>query len=172
MKPDPVHQKIREIAWRRRLTPAEQAEWQAWLAAHPEAQAEAELDAALDAALTHQADAPVSSNFTARVMQTIEAEARREARPIAPARNWCHKLMPRLALAAVVLCVGTLAYRQHLVGNQKDLTGAAKEIAGAQSLSSATVSEDFDVIRSLTPPTAVADEKLLALSEELLAFNP
>lgn len=172
MKPDPVHQKLREIAWRRRLTPAEQTEWQAWLAEHPEAQAEAELDTALDAALTHQADAPVSSNFTARVMQTIEADARREVRPIAPALSWWHKLMPRLAVAAVVLSVGALAYRQYLVEKQKDLTGAAKEIAGAQQLSSATVIADFEVIRSLTPPTAVADEKLLALSEELLAFNP
>jgi anti-sigma factor RsiW len=145
---------------------------QAWLATHPEAQAEAELDAALDAALNYQSDAPVASNFTARVMQTIVADARREMRPIAPARNWWHKLMPRMALVAAVLCFGTLAYRQHLVGKQKDLTGTAREIAGAQPLASATVIADFEVIRSLTPETAVADEKLLALSEELLAFNP
>lgn len=173
MKPDPVHQKLRETAWRRRLTPAEQAEWQAWLAAHPEAQAEAELDAALDAALTHQADAPVSSNFTARVMQAIEADARREARPAARPQTWWRKLMPRFAVAALVLSVSALAYRQYLRGQQKqELTAAAKEIAKAQPLSSATVIEDFEVIFSLTAPATVADEKLLALSEELLALNP
>jgi len=173
MKPDPVHQKLRETAWRRRLTPAEQAKWQAWLAAHPEAQAEAELDATLEAALAHQADAPVSSNFTARVMQAIEADARREARPPAPPQTWWRKLMPRFAVAALVLSVSALAYRQYLLGQQKqELTVTAKEIAGAQPLSSSTVIEDFEVIYSMTAAAAVADEKLLALSEELLALNP
>lgn len=172
MKPDPLSQKLRETAWRRRLTPAEQAEWQAWLAAHPEAQAEAELDAALDVVLHSQKAAPVSSNFTARVMQAIEADARREVRPIVQPRAWWRKLVPRVALAALVLAVSALAYRQHLVGKQKELAGAAREIAGAQALSSAAIIEDFDVIRSLTPATAMADEKLLALSDELLALQP
>lgn len=172
MKPDPLSQKLRETAWRRRLTPAEQVEWQAWLVAHPEAQTEAELDAALDVVLHSQKAAPVSSNFTARVMQAIETDARREKHLVAPTRPWWHKLIPRLALAALVLSVGSLAYRQHLVGKQKELAGAAREIAGAQALSNAAVIEDFEVIRGLTPATAVADEKLLALSQELLALNP
>lgn len=172
MNSDPVHQRLREIAWRRRLTPAEQAELQAWLAAHPEAQAEVEQDAALDAALAGRGDAPVPSNFTVRVMQAIEADARREARPVARPGNWWRKLVPRFAIAALVLSVSALAYRQYLIGKQKELSVAAKEIAGAQPLSSVTVIEDFEVIRSLTPATAVADENLLALSDELLALHP
>lgn len=172
MKPDPVHQKLREIAWRRRLTPAEQAELQAWLAAHPEAQAEAELDAALDAALEQRPPAKVSSNFTARVMQTIATESQRAARPVAARSHWWRKLLPRLAIATCVLGVSALAYRQHLVGKQKELFGAAKDLASAQPLSSATVIADFEVIRNLTPPAIAADEKLLALSDELLALHP
>jgi anti-sigma factor RsiW len=172
MNSDPVHQRLREIAWRRRLTPAEQAELQAWLVAHPEAQAEAELEATLDAALAGRGAAPVPSNFTARVMQAIEADSKRETRPIARPNRWWSKLVPRFAVAALVLSVSVLAYRQHLVGKQNELSVAAKEIAGAQSLSSLTVIEDFEVIRSLTPATAIADENLLALSDELLALHP
>lgn len=172
MKPDPVHQKLREIAWRRRLTPAEQAELQAWLAAHPEAQREAELDAALEAALEAHPPVPVSSNFTARVMQAIEADARREADSSAPVRQWWRKLVPRLAIASCVLAVSALAYRQYLVGKQKELVLAAQEIAGAQPLANTAVIQDFDVIRHLPSPSFAADEKLLALSDELLAMHP
>lgn len=171
MKPDPVHQKLREIAWRRRLTPAEQAELQTWLAAHPEAQAEVELDAALDAALEQRPAVTPSSNFTARVMQTIATESQRDTRPAARS-HWWRKLLPRLAIATCVLGVSALAYHQHLVGKQKELFGAAKDLASAQPLSSATVIADFEVIRNLTPPAIAADEKLLALSDELLALHP
>lgn len=172
MKPDPVHQKLRETAWRRRLTPVEQAEWQAWLVAHPEAQAEAELDAGLDAALTQQSDVSVSSNFTARVMQAIESDTARQTSSVTPARNWWRKLLPRFAVATVVvLSVGALTYRQHAVGKQKELAVAAKVIARAQPLSDATVIEDFEFICSMTPTMAAADENLLALSDELLAMT-
>jgi hypothetical protein len=170
MKPDPLPQNLRETAWCRRLTPAEQAEWQAWLAAHPEAQAEAELDAALDAALATRERAPVPSNFTARVLQAIEADSKRESRPVPPPGRWWRKLVPRFAVLALVVSVSALAYHQHVGGKQKELSAAAKEIAGAQALSSAMVREDFEVIRSLTPAAAVADENLLALSDELLAW--
>jgi anti-sigma factor RsiW len=172
MKPDPVHQKIRDIAWRRRLTPAEQAELQAWLVTHPEAQAEVELDAVLDAALASRATPSVSSNFTARVMQAIEAETKREIRPAVQAKPWWHRLVPRVAVAALIIAICGLVYRQNLIAKQNELARAAKEIAVAQALSSATVIQDFEVIRSLTPATMVADENLLALSDELLAIHP
>ena len=172
MKPDPVHQKIRDIAWRRRLTSAEQAELQAWLVAHPEAQAEVELDAALEAALASRATPSVSSNFTARVMQAIEVETKRELRSAVQAKSWWRRLVPRVAVAALVISVSGLVYRQNLIAKQNELARAAKEIAGAQALSSATVIQDFEVIRSLTPATMVADENLLALSDELLALHP
>lgn len=172
MKPDPVHQKIRDIAWRRRLTPAEQAELQAWLVAHPEAQAEVELDAALDAALASRATPSVSSNFTARVMQAIETETKRAIRPAVQAKPWWHRLVPRVAVAALIIAICGLVYRQNLIAKQNELARAAKEIAVAQALSSATVIQDFEVIRSLTPATMIADENLLALSDELLAIHP
>lgn len=172
MKPDPVHQKLREIAWRRRLTPAEQAELQAWLTAHPEAQKDAELEAALDALLNSRPPVAVSSNFTARVMQAIEADARRKETIPAPALHWWWKFMPRLVMASCVLAVGGLSYRQYLVGKQNELIHAAQEIVNARPLADTAVIQDFEVIRQLPSSVVVADEKLLALSEDLLALHP
>ena len=70
MNTDPVNQRWRELAWRRRLTEAELAEWRA---AHPESAPDAETEAALSDALAALPDAPVPSNFTARVITVMFA---------------------------------------------------------------------------------------------------
>ena len=68
----------------------------AWLAAHPEAQADWEAEAGLSEALGQLPDAPVPSNFTARVLQSVERESAAERRR--RSRKW--QLWPQLALAA------------------------------------------------------------------------
>ena len=75
MKNDAFLSLLRESSWRRKLTEAEQAELRAYLAAHPDARADWEMESALNAALTRLPDAPVPSNFTARVLQAVEREA-------------------------------------------------------------------------------------------------
>ncbi len=80
MSNDPTYNRLRELSWRRKLTGAEEAELRAWLAAHPDAQADWEAEAGLNAALGRLPDAPVPSNFTARVLQAVEREAAAELR--------------------------------------------------------------------------------------------
>jgi len=170
MNSDPVYQRLREAAWQRRLTPTEQAELQAWLAAHPEVQPDVELEAVLDLALEQKPAPRVSSNFTARVMQTIAADAI-ETRSPTPAA-WWQRLLPRLAFAAVLIMSGALGFRHYQqLAQQEELTRAAQQLATAQALSNPEVIADFDVIRNLSPTTAAADEGLLALSDELLALG-
>jgi plasmid stability protein len=171
MNPDPVYQKLREISWRRALTEAEQAEWRAWLLAHPETQAEAEADAVLNAALAKLPDAPMPSNFTARVWQTIELEKANttHSKP-QPAAAWWRALLPRLAVACVVV-LGGLGLWQQQRAKQKDLTHVAREVASANLLSNPSVLSHFDEIVSLTPPEASPDEALLAMSEDLMALS-
>ena len=89
MNHDPTETRMRELSWRRKLTSAEQAELDAWLAAHPEAAAQWQEEAALNALLEQLPGATVPSNFTARVMQDIDREmvdAGREAVELATAR--------------------------------------------------------------------------------------
>jgi len=165
MNPDPVYQRLLELSWRRPLTAAEQAELRAWLAVHPEAQVEAETEAALSQALARLPDAPVPSNFTTRLWQTIERDHATLVR--APALRptwWWRVLVPRFAVATVVVGSGLLFYRHHESVQQVEFAKSFLAGAGAPSLADPKVIEDFEVICQLSPPTA-ADEELLKLME-------
>jgi anti-sigma factor RsiW len=173
MNQDPVYQRLREIGWRRPLTAAEQVELRKWLAAHPEAQAEVESDEMLNAALVKLPDAPMPSNFTARVLQHIERETAAERRGV-PSRQssklW-RVFLPRFAVATVLVVGGAIVYRGNIAKQNQALVKAAQEVAAVESFSDPTVLADFDVIASLSPAATAVDENLLALSEDLLAIG-
>lgn len=168
MNPDPVYQKLQEISWRRPLTEAEQAELRAWLLTHPEAQTEVEVDAALSAALVKLPNAPLPSNFTARVLQTIEREASRER--VVVESPWWRMWLPRFAVALVVVGGGFFAW-QNQASKQQELTNAARQVANTELFSDPSVLTDFEVIASLSPAESVADEGLLAMSADLIELG-
>ena len=178
---DPLEQRLREAAWRRsQLTPAEEQELQRWLSAHPEAQTEMETEAGLTDALERLPDAPVASNFTARVLQAVESDALRELQGRQRrARSGWRAWWPRaaVAMAAVVAAAG-LWFTQHQqkVHQEQARREQARSIAviaGVPSLPAPEVLQDFEAIRALkTTPvlrsdprktTAAADEQLLTL---------
>jgi hypothetical protein len=170
MKQYPVFQKLCETAWRRPLTPAEQADLRAWLAAHPEFEAEAQAEAALSVALARLPDAPVPSNFTARVLRQIEAEARAAAPGHRPPVAWWRLYWPQLAGVSAVVVLGAGLWRVNL-NQQQQLVQTAQEVAAVKLFSDPTLLTDFEEIASLTPPAATPDDILLAMSEELLALH-
>jgi hypothetical protein len=158
MNNNPVYQRLRELAWRRRLTEAELAEWRA---AHPQAAAEADAEAALSDALAALPNAPVPSNFTARVLQRLEGDARR---PSPRKRDWFwvwRVLVPRAAVASLVVGASLFAYHRHQTAQRIAVGVSIRTVAGVRSLPSPQILEDFDVIQRLdtTPP---ADRELLA----------
>ena len=164
MMPDPIYQRWRELSWRRPLTAAEEAELRAWLVAHPEAQMEAEAELALTQALTRLPEAPVPSNFTARVWQSIEQDAAPKVRAPGPRlASWWRAWVPRFALATAVLGAGLLAYRHHESVQQAELVQGFLAVA-SPSLADPKVIADFEVICQLSPTTG-ADEELLSLME-------
>ena len=81
MKNEPLQSSLRELLWRRRLTDAERA----GLRSQPEIQADLEIESRLSEALADLPDTPVSSNFTARVLQAVERES---IHPRAIGWNW------------------------------------------------------------------------------------
>src|SRR3954465_6935027 len=107
---DPLETRLREISWRRKLTPAEEGELRAWLAAHPEARAAWAAERELNEFLAGMPEAPVSSNFTARVLHAVEREAAAEARRLNPKWSW-RSFLPKTAVAAVALMAGVFAYQ-------------------------------------------------------------
>ena len=158
MKNEPLQNHLRELAWRRKLTEAEQA----GLRAHPETQADLELESRLSEALARVPDAPVPSNFTARVLQAIERE---DARGV-PTRggSWYWRvLVPRVAVAAVVVGFAGLAYQHHEFDRRVALAKDVALLAQAQPVPSIEALKNFDAIQRLSQTPPRADDELLAL---------
>ncbi len=164
---DPIYQRLLEVSWRRQLTPAEEAELQAWLAAHPEAQAEWEAEAGLNQALNQLPPVPVASNFTARVLQAVERETAAESpAPGLRWRSWRWQLrwLPRAAFAGLVLWLGLFSYHQVQAARRTDMMRSVAAVAGVSSLPEPEILKDFEAIRVLQP-TPPADLQLLMLME-------
>jgi hypothetical protein len=163
MKANELHSKLRESSWRRKLTETEQAELRAYLAANPDARADWEMESALNAVLTRLPDAPVPSNFTARVLQAVELE---EARPRGWSWRWnWHTLVPRVAFAAVVITFTGLAFHDHEIYSQRAaLARSVAFVTGGQPAPSPEALENFDAIRRMSQPQH-ADDELLALMQ-------
>jgi negative regulator of sigma E activity len=163
MKDNELHSKLRESGWRRKLTESEQAGLRAYLAANPDARADWEMESALNAALTRLPDAPVPSNFTARVLQAVERE---EARPHGWSWRWnWHTLVPRVAFAAVVITFTGLVFHHHEIYRQRaTLARNVALVTRGQSMPSPEALENFDAIRRMSQPQH-ADDELLVLMQ-------
>lgn len=158
-QPDPS--KFREINWRRPLSDAEQAELRAVLAKNPGALADLEMETELTRALAKLPNAPVSSNFTARVLQAVELEAKRGAcHPENSFLAWLRLgWLPKFAFATLLVCAGLAGYQRHTIVARARL---ANEVAAVSAASAAvSIPEDFEAIRLLNKP-ASADTDLLA----------
>ena len=119
--------------------------------------------------LSRLPDAPVPSNFTARVMQAVELEESQAGRA-RPRKvftwNW-HALLPRTAAAAVVVIAASLAFYQHQIYNQRvAIAKSVMLVANAQPLPGVEALNNFDAIQRMSQP-AHADEGLLALASDL-----
>jgi hypothetical protein len=147
--------KWRELLWRRKLTDAEQVE----LRTQPEVSADLEMEIRLSETLARISDVSVPSNFTARVMQTIELEEAKNAR----LRSWnWRSLVPRVAFAMMAIGFAGLAlHRYELDTRHAALAKGVALVAAAQPLPSVDALKNFDAIRRMSQPHA--DEELLAL---------
>jgi anti-sigma factor RsiW len=155
----------RELSWRRKLTPAEQAQLRAWLAGHPEALAEWQAEAALNRALDQLPEAAVPSNFTALVLEAaIRENAAASGRGRLPWLVWRHRLrwLPKAAFPAILLSASLLSYHQVLAIQRAQLARSVVAISDVASLPSPQILTNFEAIQVLdrTPP---ADIELLQL---------
>lgn len=156
MKDENFQNRLRETVWRRELTGAELTD----LSAHPEMVRELELESRLSDLLARIPEAPVPSNFTARVMQAVEREETR------PSRSWIwnwHALLPRVAVAAAGLLLAGLALHQHELKVHRVALARNVALVAGSSLPSVDALKNFDAIRRMSQPRA--DEELLALMQ-------
>jgi len=156
-----LYQELREISWRRKLTPEEETRLQGWLAAHGDKQAEWELEQSLSEQLRHLSDAPLSSNFTSQVMQTLDAELARQEREGHGRHGWLqwlHKLAPRLAPVSLALVVAITAFVHYRKSDHQNRIINSVALVTSSDVPGPEILKDFDAIEKL-PPT---DEDLLA----------
>ena len=159
---DPFN-KLRETGWRRKLTPAEEAELQGWLATHAEAREDWAADLAINGLLDKLPEVKVSSNFTARVVQAVELEQAAAARAAASKERWFWRsFFPKAALAAVFLFMTVMGVREARLERRARLAKSVVAVAEVASLPSPEVLKDFDAIQQLSRSPA-PDTELLAL---------
>ncbi|HMP82152.1 MAG TPA: hypothetical protein PKA41_05520, partial [Verrucomicrobiota bacterium] len=124
MKNDPAHDRFHELLWKRSRTDSDEAELRSWLSSHPDSQQDADAEEHLNALLDRLPDAPVSSNFTARVLDAVERDchAPGSTRPVARSVDWLWRsLLPRVAVVAVLTAAGFLAWHRHETEQRAEL---------------------------------------------------
>ena len=141
------------------LSPEEESKLEAWLAAHPDARAAWNTDRALGRVLHSLPDVPVSSNFTARVMQELDKEEARASRRVSRSRGW-RLLWPRLGWATAAVALAVFGSQQFLSVHRTRLAADAafvsKDIARLPD-----AFRDFDVVDSLREIPAAGDDGIL-----------
>ena len=158
-----MYQQLREISWRRKLTPEEETHLQGWLAAHPDKQAEWELEQSLSEQLRHLSDAPLSSNFTSQVIRALDTELARHERE-GRSRNWLqwlNKLAPRLTPVSLALVVAITAFVHYRSEHQeKRIAENIAIVTAVSDMPGPEILADFEAISKLPPP--IDEEDLLA----------
>lgn len=153
-------QNLKELSWRRPLTPEETSRLRQWLAARPEFQTQWEEEAALSQFLRRLPAAPVSSNFTARVLQAaLQAPPRRGWRfwEALVRAAW----LPRCALGASMICVALLSFHGYQAAQRERAARDLARVSRLAALPPMAWLKDFDTIERLNK-VQVADDDLLA----------
>ena len=159
----PEFENLLQTARERDLTDAELAKLERWLAANPDEQAEWE---ALDRLLVALPDAPVASNFTARVLDEVR---RAEVPGPALGQAWWRKLLaPQFrpiqiaAAAALAMVIGGVGYQSHLNRNRAEMAASLHEVATIAEMVPGLLS-DFEAIEAIEQADPIDEELWAAL---------
>jgi len=128
-----------------------------------------EEDLRLLALLRGLPDAPLSSNFTARVVAQAEHELAADSRRPATVRSWLDSFgLPRLAVKlsgmALILGLSSIGYWRHLEVNRSTLASSVVTISQgvqATAIPSVDLLLEFDQIAQLDNSMVWVDEELL-----------
>jgi anti-sigma factor RsiW len=151
---DPVETQWRERCWRRKLGTAERQELRAWLKSHPEAQPDLEVEMSLNKALGTLKDAPVASNFTARLLAAVERDVSQRERVSSRRRaGWWEnfpKWLPGFGVGAAVILAGLFSYQQFQTGERQKMLDSVTAISEVATLPSPEILQNYEAIRAIT----------------------
>lgn len=158
----PEFENLLQTARERDLTDAELAKLERWLAANPDEQAEWE---ALDRLLVALPDAPVASNFTARVLDEVR---RAEVPGPALGQAWWRKLLApqfspiQIASAAALAMVVVVGYQSYLNRNRAEMAASLHTVATIAEMAHGLLS-DFEAIEAIDQADPIDEELWAAL---------
>jgi anti-sigma factor RsiW len=167
MMDDATARSLMEAALRRELSASERQALKAWLAGHPEAHTALADEVALTHLLRKLPEAPLTPDFTERVLRAVEASERAAN---APARRWAWFGLPawswRAATAMVALGATLLVVQvQHRTTERRQMAESAVTVASLAEIPSAEALANFEVISRL-PTGPLPDERDLARALE------
>ena len=160
---DPELRQLSELAWRRRLTSQEKARLRSRFAAHPQARADWELETALTDGLNRMPLSPVSSNFTALVLQAVQRP------PETARRSWFDSAFwfpagwrPRLVAGAAMLSLCFLTVSEYQAIQHQRMARNLANVSQFAEVPPLDWLQNFETIDRLNR-VKVADEDLLTL---------
>lgn len=115
--------------------------------------------------LSRLPDAPVASNFTARVLHAIEAEEMRRSGWHLMGWNW-RVFFPRITVTAAAAGIAAVAFYQHEIAAQRHEIGRDVYVVASQPMPGIEALKNFDAIQRMGQ-TARPDEDLLALASDM-----
>ncbi len=148
----------REWVWRRPLTATERAA----VGTEPDfALADLELEIRLTEGLKQIPDAPVASNFTARLLAAVDREEAVRVTSRSWHWNW-RVVFPRVVATAVILVfTGTVWERYEVRSERSRLVKNIAQVTYSKQVPSLEAIYNFDAIQRMSQPVA-ADKELQA----------
>jgi hypothetical protein len=115
--------------------------------------------------LSRLPDAPVASNFTARVLLAIEADEMHRSRWRIMDLNW-RIFFPRITVTAAAAGIVAVVMYQHDISAQRQALGHDVYVVASQPMPSVEALKNFDAIQRMGQ-TARPDDELLALASDM-----
>ena len=158
-------ERLRDTAWRRKLTPAEEAELIQLLAGDAAARTDWEGEQALTGLVSGLREPVVATNFTKQVMDAVRAEQARAGRDGRGIAGWWRRFSwrPRLAMLGGATALVALVLVQHRVHVQQEVVLSVRTLSPAAVVPSVELLSDFDAIMKLGQVPATDDDLLAAL---------
>ena len=154
---DAEFQNLKETSWRRKLTVQEEAALKSFLDSHFDQRLQWEEESGLNQLLGRLPDAPVSTNFTSRVLRAVERETARTSQSEKGIFHWLKfNWVPRIAVATLLLCGGFISLQQY---KRNQIAHAVAAVSNAATVPPQWL-QDFDAINRLSQPPV--DNELLA----------
>jgi hypothetical protein len=117
--------------------------------------------------LSRLPNAPLPSNFTARVMQAVELEDLRRSRRSLFGWNWSWRaLLPRTAAVAALAVFAAITFHSHELYIRQVAIAKNAALVASQPLPSVEALKNFEAIQRMGQP-ARADDDLLALASDM-----